>query len=179
MASFDMENCFGSISTILALELLENDFDTVVRPHTRIEKDDFIASLRICLDECNYLLYKGQFYRQLNGIFMGNSLGSIIVQIVTEHINNVLEKLKKDKIIPPTVWLVYVDDHLVICREQHIDTILKHLNAFDPGRIKFTCELENEASINFLDLTLIRQHGEIITNWYTKPIASNRILNYH
>lgn len=179
MASFDMENCFGSISTTLAIELVENDFDTKIRQHTTLEKDDFIALLRICLDECNYLLYKGQFYRQLNGIFMGNSLGSILVQIVTEHIiDNVIKQLKRDKLIPPTVWIVYVDDHLVICREEHINIILQHLNAFDPGRIKFTCEIEEDAAINFLDLTLIRQSGKIITNWYTKPIASNRILNY-
>ncbi|XP_037042610.1 uncharacterized protein LOC119078966 [Bradysia coprophila] len=180
MASFDMENCFGSISTALAIKLIKNDFDEKVRPHTTMEKEDFIELLRICLDECNYLLYKGQFYRQINGIFMGNSLGSIIVQIVTEHIiSQVIEQLKKDKLIPPSVWIVYVDDHLVICREPVINEILKKLNAFDPGRIKFTCELETNSSINFLDLTIRRQDGSVITNWYSKSIASNRMLNYY
>lgn len=166
LASFDMENCFGSISTELAMQLISQDFSEKIQPHTTIEKCDFMELLRICLEECNYLLYQGQFYRQLNGIFMGNSLGSIIVQIVTEHIiNEVINQLKKEKIIPPSVWIVYVDDHLVICRETVIDEILKRLNAFDPGRIKFTCELEDNGSINFLDLTIKRLDGVIYVRW--------------
>ncbi|XP_037045731.1 uncharacterized protein LOC119081096 [Bradysia coprophila] len=175
-----MENCFGSISTSLGIDIIEKDFDTVIKPRTNIEKEDFVELLRICLNECNYLLYKGQFYRQLNGIFMGSSLGNIIVQIVSEHIiNSVLDQLQKEKIIPPIVWLVYVDDHLVICHENVRKIILDKLNAFDPGRIKFTCEMEENQSINFLDLTIIRRHGSIITNWYSKAIASNRILNFY
>lgn len=179
MASFDMENCFGSISTALAIEIIEKDFDDKISPHTTMDKSDFIDLLRIVLDECNYFLYDHQFYKQINGIFMGSSLGSIIVQIITEHIIvKVLGDLKKKGITLPILWLVYVDDHLVICREEVIPVILKHLNEFAPGRIKFTHELENQGTINFLDLTLTRQCGNIITNWYTKPIASNRILNY-
>lgn len=175
-----MENCFGSISTELAIRIIDDDFERVIRPHTNMEREDFIELLRICLNECNYLLFKGQLYRQLNGIFMGSSLGSIIVQIVSEHIvDSVLRQLKEEKIIPPTVWLIYVDDHLVICNENVIGIILDRLNAFDPGRIKFTCELEQNQSINFLDLTIIRRHGSIVTNWYSKAIASNRMLNYY
>ncbi|KAJ6646371.1 hypothetical protein Bhyg_01582 [Pseudolycoriella hygida] len=180
LASFDMENCFGSISTQLAIDIIRNDFDSIIRPHTTVDKEDFIELLRICLNECNYLLYQGQFYRQLNGIFMGSSLGSIIVQIVSEHIVNlVLNQLRKEGIIPPIVWLIYVDDHLVVCQEKVVKTILSRLNAFDPNHIKFTCEMEQNQSINYLDLTVIREHGSIITNWYSKSIASNRMLNYH
>lgn len=51
-------------------------------------------------------------------------------------------------------------------------------NSYDPN-LQFTIEAEKENSIAFLDLVLIRKpNGSIITNWYTKPTASGRIINF-
>lgn len=134
MASFDMVNCFILINTTLAIDFIEQDFEEKSVHIPPWQKSDFIVLLHIVLDECNYFLYDGQFYRQINGIFMANSLGSIIVQIVTEHfINKVLDDLKKKRVI---LSILYVDDHLVICREEAIPIILRPLSEFDPGRIK-------------------------------------------
>lgn len=110
---------------------------------------------------------------------MGNSLGTILVQLVTEHIiETLITNLKRLKKIPPCLWIAYVDYHLVLCRAEIITLKLDSLNAFHP-LIKFTSEIEQQNSINYLDLTIIRRDGRLITNWYTKPIASNRILNFY
>lgn len=179
LVSFDMVNCFGSIPTTLAIDLVAKQFDQNIAPHTNWPKDDFISLLKYCLDECNYLLFEGAYYRQKNGIFMGNSLGSILVQIVTDHIiDDIQSKLKVKRLPSPAIWCVYVDDHLLICRHDLIDTILELLNSFDP-HIQFTKELEVNNSLNYLDLTVTRQNGSITTNWFSKAIASNRILNFH
>lgn len=47
--------------------------------------------------------------------------------------------------------------------------------------IKFTMELESDGKIPFLDMLLIRNvyTGVISTEWYMKPIASGRILNFY
>ena len=39
--------------------------------------------------------------------------------------------------------------------------------------------MEINNRINFLDVTLIRSGNSIMTNWYTKPSNSSRILNFH
>ena len=38
-------------------------------------------------------------------------------------------------------------------------------------------ELENNNSINFLDLTIIKKNKSIITNWFQKLTSSGRVIN--
>lgn len=61
----------------------------------------------------------------------------------------------------------YVDDILISANEQEIDIITKKFNNVHP-RLKFTIEKgNNQNSINFLDLILIRnKNGSIETNWH-------------
>ena len=39
--------------------------------------------------------------------------------------------------------------------------------------------MEDNNSINFLDIFLTKGDGNIITDWYCKAISSNRTLNYY
>lgn len=85
-----------------------------------------------------FVLLAKLFYRQINGIFKGNSMRRILVQIVTDYIiDTVITNLKKRRLVPPCLWVNYVNDHLVLRREEIIQTILYLLNAFHP-LIKFT-----------------------------------------
>lgn len=47
--------------------------------------------------------------------------------------------------------------------------------------MQFTVELQDSRtkSINFLDVTVYNANGRIKTNWYCKPIASNRLINFY
>lgn len=54
------------------------------------------------------------------------------------------------------------------------------LNNYLKGVIKFTEEVEENQQINFLDLTIhVDDTGKMKSNWFTKPIASNRLINYY
>lgn len=56
--------------------------------------------------------------------------------------------------------------------------ILDHVNTFNRN-IQFTIEHENDCSVPFLDTRVIRtQENKIILDWYQKPTASGRFLNY-
>lgn len=44
--------------------------------------------------------------------------------------------------------------------------------------LKFTIERENNIRIPFLDTMFIREGNSVHTNWYKKPIASGRLLNF-
>lgn len=60
-----------------------------------------------------------------------------------------------------------------------IQVILDELNSFHE-MVKFTVEIEENNSINFLDLTVHKlSNGGLRTNWYCKPIAANRVINYY
>lgn len=74
---------------------------------------------------------------------------------------------------------VFVDDTIAALKRDEIDLALDTLNSFHPS-MKFTKELENEVkSINFLNLTLIRDGNFIKTNWFRKIFALGRLLNFY
>ncbi|XP_055855794.1 uncharacterized protein LOC129919021 [Episyrphus balteatus] len=77
--------------------------------------------------------------------------------------------------------MAYVDDHLTSIPRNKIDMVKTALESFDKD-ITFTYESEDILTneINYLDVTVKRNNdGQIMTNWYHKPIASNRLLNYY
>lgn len=73
----------------------------------------------------------------------------------------------------------FVDDLITALPESEIENTLEIFNSYDPN-LKFTIEKEDEKrSVPFLDTRLYRVEGRIHLNWYKKPTASNKIINYH
>lgn len=176
LVSFDVINCFGTIPVDLALEIIERDFH-LIEAHTPIGKEDFMAMLRICLKDANYFVYEGKYYRQNKGMFMGSSLAPILVERVVEDI---IDRALKELDCTPDFWATYVDDHLTAVPKNLVKTLENKLNSIDPNVQFTTVEQSDEAqSIEFLDLTVFNRDGKMITKWFHKPIASNRLLNFH
>lgn len=175
MVSFDVVNCFGNIPVDLALEIIDEQFDKICE-YTPIPKKVFMNLLKFCLNECNYLVFEGKFYKQIDGMFMGSSLAPILVELVLERaIDKTIEQLD----FIPEIWTIYVDDIFTVIPEDKIVSALNILNSFHP-KVKFTVEIEEDRSIHFLDTTVFKNDlGKIKTSWYSKPIASNRIINYY
>lgn len=176
LVSFDVVNCFGNIPTDVAIALLKRDFEKI-RPNTDIPEDLFFKMLNFCLNEANYFSFENKHYRQLLGMFMGSSLAPVLVErVIEEAVDNALSMLD----FVPDFWKIYVDDHLTSVPENKIDLVLNALNSFNPT-VKFTVEIQDmeRKSINFLDVNVINDNGRVKTNWYHKPIASNRLLNFY
>lgn len=74
----------------------------------------------------------------------------------------------------------YVDDLITLIPIESVDEVLQKLNGYN-SRIQFTVEKEACNQISFLDMYLIRDpiNANIVTNWYCKPYASNRIINFN
>ena len=51
-------------------------------------------------------------------------------------------------------------------------------NNYD-NNLSFTHEVENNGCLNFLDVSVHRDKNNILTNWYRKEIASERILHFY
>ena len=45
-------------------------------------------------------------------------------------------------------------------------------------KLQLTFEVQQNNQINFLDLSLIIQETQIISNWFQKPTSSNRSIDY-
>lgn len=131
--------------------------------------------LKICLEQANYFVFGGNFYRQKLGMFMGSSLAPILVERVIEDI---VDKAIRDMNLNPDFWSTYVDDHLTSIPKETAEKLKDKLNSYNPN-VQFTMEVQKEDnSIEFLDTTVFNEGESLKTKWFHKPIASNRLLNY-
>jgi hypothetical protein len=176
LVSFDVVSLFTNIPTDLAMEIAASQWEKV-SDCVNIPPLNFFQLLKFAIVDSNYFVYDGKFYKQCSGLAMGSPLAPIMADLVMEKLfNTIIPRLN----FKPTISKKYVDDTIFSLPINELPSTLDALNSFHP-KIKFTFETEGEANkdIPFLDMRLIRRNNQsVITDWYTKPMASNRILNF-
>ncbi|XP_011858314.1 PREDICTED: uncharacterized protein LOC105555883 [Vollenhovia emeryi] len=75
------------------------------------------------------------------------------------------------------VYYRYVDDIFMILPANRLTDVLNTFNNYHP-RLKFTVEIENNNTLNFLNTSVFREDRKLFTNWYRKPTFSGRYINY-
>ena len=110
---------------------------------------------------------------------MGSPISPIFADLVMKDLEVHCLKQLKDKFnCIPIFYFRYVDDTITCIKEELVQPTLDIFNSYNP-HLQFTHEVEVNNSLNFLDLTLIKNNGRIITNWFQKKTCSGRILNFH
>ncbi|XP_075153518.1 uncharacterized protein LOC142227073 [Haematobia irritans] len=72
----------------------------------------------------------------------------------------------------------YVDDIFAIIKGSDFEETLKALNSYN-RQIQFTKEEEQDQKLPYLDTIIHRQGNQLKLNWYQKPTASGRLLNFY
>ncbi|CAF2852470.1 unnamed protein product [Rotaria sp. Silwood2] len=180
LASLDICDLYTNISVNKAVDITidelikSNKLDNISLTKTDI-KNLLLLSLKN-----SYFQFNNKFYRQKNGLPMGNTLSPIIADIYMNYYSN--EHLQQIN-VTSKIWR-YVDDILIITtmNEQQLKNYVNDLNNIK-GTIRFTYEFENNNQINFLDTTLTKQiindKLQIKVRWFRKDSAADRLLNYH
>lgn len=172
LISLDVKSLFTNIPLKLVLEIVNEKWNQI-KNFTKIVKTSFIKLLKICI-KANYFVYEDIIYTQKFGMPMGSPLSPVLGDLVMERLlDTVIPKLSFN----PVFLKKYVDDIITSVPLDKVDEILLIFNSFHE-RLQFTIEREVDNQIPFLDMELIRDGGSILTNWYTKPMSSGRILNY-
>ena len=68
--------------------------------------------------------------------------------------------------------------HFLSNRLTQIPQFLDFLNHQHPN-IKFTCEIESNSTLPFLDISIIRKNGVFETSVYQKPTFTGLLTNFH
>lgn len=177
LVSYDVVSMYTNIPRELAKDILMSGADRFYRA--------FGIGRRILEGIIDFLLYKctiftalGKTYKQLNGLPMGGSISTNLARLVMDAIiNRTLQLTNEISFVK-----VFVDDTIAVIKSGSHDNVKGILNSIFPG-ITFTCELEKNNSINFLNLTLNRKFRDgkwvIVTNWFRKLYASGRLLPYY
>jgi Reverse transcriptase (RNA-dependent DNA polymerase) len=173
LVSFDVKSLFTNVPLDLVFQIIDEKWSEI-KLYTRLPKKWFIRLLTFCIVDCNYFIFKDNFYKQKEGLAMGSSLSPILSDLVLEKLfNSQIPKFSSE----PPFFKKYVDDIICMIPRRYIMQTLEILNDFHP-KLQFTVETEKNNLINFLDMTLIHDHDKITTNFYRKSTSSDRILNY-
>lgn len=140
---------------------------------TKFSLDQFLHAIDLVLSSTSFT-FDGQTYEQIFGSPMGSPLSPILADIVIDDLETQCLAILDFNV--PTYYR-YVDDVFAIVPKDKINDILDAFNNYHP-RLKFTYETEIDNSINFLDVSIIKNNGRLITNWYRKPTFSGRYINY-
>ena len=122
-----------------------------------------------------YFLFNNKYYKQSFVTPMGSPISGLFADLVMDDLES--ECLRKLS-FKPIFFYRYVDDIIMCIPNSGLNEMLDTFNLYN-SRLQFTHEIETKNSISFLDILLIKENQEIITNWYTKPTFSGRFLNYH
>lgn len=174
MVSFDVISLFPSIPVDLAIEIVSRRWEEVAK-HTIIPKDLFLRILKFTTKENRFFEYEGKIYTQLKGMPMGSALSPILADIVLEEL---LDKCLDNLENKPRLLTKYVDDLFCVIRKDDTQKTLETLNKFHK-HIKFTVETEKEGKLPYLDSIAVIINNKIKIDWYQKPTASGRIINFH
>ncbi|XP_044757531.1 uncharacterized protein LOC123315760 [Coccinella septempunctata] len=105
---------------------------------------------------------------------MGNPASPIFAEIIMNAL--LLYVCSQVDFLIPFLY-IYVDDIIMAIPGDKIQVMLELFNSFHQD-LRFTYEVENNGTIPFLDLILIKENNKVIFDIYQKPTASGRILHY-
>lgn len=174
LVSFDVISLFPSIPVDYAIEVIKEKWNEIEK-HTAIPKELFFKILKFCIKDSRYFKYKDKIYTQHKGLPMGSPASPIVADIVMEEL---LKKCYDNLSCKPRFLTKYVDDLFGIVKESAIQSTLEELNNFH-HQIRFTVDIECNGKLPYLDTLLIRDSNTITFDWYQKPTASGRIINYY
>lgn len=172
LISLDVVSLFTNIPKTLVTQIIKKRWN-YISCFTELSRDDFISLVDLTF-ESSYFTYNNIFYKQIDGTAMGSPTSPSFANLIMfELFEYAVEKLKFN--IP--LIKVYVDDLILLVPEDQIQTTFNTFSSFHE-KLTFTIERENNNSIPFLDMMVIRQDNTLITDWYTKPTNSGRCINF-
>ncbi len=176
MVSFDVVSLFTAIPVEKTCEHIRNKLlkDSTLQQRTNLTIDDIIKLLRFTLSN-SYFNYNKQTYKQIHGCAMGSPVSPIVANLCLE----VIEELAlAQATTPPKKWFRYVDDVFSIIKKHALDSFHNLLNSIDPD-INFTIEHEQDGRLSFLDISVSRNNGRLITNVYRKPTHTDNYFDFN
>ena len=104
---------------------------------------------------------------------MGSPISPIMANIYMENLE--MEAL----LTSPRFWHRNVDDIFAAIRCRSLTNFLDHLNLQKKDIIRFTHEIEQNMSLPFLDIIVIRSaEGSLETRVYRKPTHTDQLLDF-
>ena len=177
MASFDVKSLFTNIPLNGTIQIILDQCFINTRLYHGFSRKEFEELLNLAVKNCHFL-FNGNFYDQIDGVAMGSPLGPLLANIFLSHR---AEKIWLDNCpseCKPVFYRRNVDDSFILFQSRnHVEPFLKFLNSQHPN-IKFTCDVETNKTLSFLDITICRSDNSFVTSVYRKPTFTRLFTNF-
>ena len=172
MVSFDVVSLFTNVPLDTTIDIILKRIYDNNEINTSVTKKEMKELILTCTKGVHFT-FDGKTYVQTNGVAMGSPLGPVLSGIfMVELENNLIHTLSEHL----SCWKRYVDDTICFIKNDSIDYVFSILNSFHPS-IQFIYETENNNSISFPDIELLRVGENIETRVFRKP--ANTDLHIH
>ena len=171
MASFDIENLYTNIPLVETIDIiLDKLFTSPCSVVLGLPRSIFKALLELSVMH-SFFLFNGKFYKQTDGLGMGQPLSPTFANIfLCFHEEKWLSSCPPH--FKPVFYRRYIDDtFLVFKHSSHVPLFLNYLNNKHPN-IKFTSETEISNGLPFLDCNIHRVSNAFETSVYRKNTFS-------
>ena len=175
MVSFDAQSLFTNVPVQKTIDVIIDTLSTEHFPNCDIPLDCLRELLELCTTNVQFM-FDGVLFRQVDGCAMGSCLGPIFADIFLGF----LELTWSDEIErSTTLYRRFVDDcFLLVPSFEEAFHLLKVFNIMHPS-IKFTCELEQDNQLPFLDVYCQRRYdGTVYTSVYRKSTWTGLYTSY-
>jgi hypothetical protein len=136
-----------------------------------------ITLMKLVLSQ-NYFIFENKIYESEKGVPLGSPISSIIAEIFLQHFEDIhIKKLLDTESI--IFYRRYANHILIIYDTQRKQPgrIKTYINQMHKG-IKLNPTYENNRSINFLDLLVIRKESNIEIDIFRKPTTTETTINF-
>ena len=176
MASFDIESLFTNVPLKETTNLIVDNTTSSLLDVYGLTKTTFKKLLEIAA-HYSVFTFNDTLYTQVDGIGMGSALGpSYANSFLCHHEKAWLAECPLE--FKPIFYRRYMDDSFLLFKDPaHIHPFLAYLNSKHPN-INFTCEMEQNNKLPFLDSTVTFHGNHFSTNTYRKPTYTGLGLNY-
>ena len=170
IVSFDVSSLYTNVPV---QEAIEHCTDLLFSGNHRkppVDRETFQKLLTACT--CDVIMSTSLgFYRQVDGLAMGSPPAPLLANGWLSQFDSLIQG-------EATIYHRYIDDIVREIKKTNVQKKLDDINKLHPS-LKFTMEEENDCSIPFLDLKIIRTDRKLASTWYTKPTDTGLTMNFH
>ena len=174
LCSFDVTSLFTNIPLNETIDIAVNEMYKDGNSFRNMPQRKFKSLLEAtCMD--TYFLFNDELYHQVDGVAMGSPISCTFANLFLGFYEKKwLEDCPID--FKPIFYKRYVDDTIVIFKdEQQANFFLNYLNS-KHGNIKFTMDREIEDKMPFLDITINKSDNSF--SIYRKPTFSGLGMSF-
>ena len=171
----DIVNLFTNVPVNETLEILRNSLEQN-NTFKVDEIDEIINLLRLILAQ-KYFIFNGKYYIQNKGLAMGSPLSGFLADLYLNRYENKYIFSNDNRCNMNIIhYARYVDDTFIIYNGtiRQLNNLKSYLNSIN---IQFTLEVEENDSINFLDITMSKNKQKFEFNIYRKPTTTDIVIH--